>query len=30
VVTLHAVNAVFVIVANALAAGWGLVYVRRK
>lgn len=29
-VTLHAVNAVSVIVANALAAGWGLVYVRRK
>jgi membrane-associated PAP2 superfamily phosphatase len=27
---LHAVNAVLLIAANLLAAGWGLVYVRRK
>lgn len=27
---LHALNAVFLIAANGLAAGWGLVYLRRK
>ena len=27
---LHALNAVLVIAANGLAAGWGFVYVRRK
>ena len=27
---LHALNAVLLIVANGLAAGWGLVYLRRK
>jgi hypothetical protein len=27
---LHALNAIFLIVANGLAAGWGLVYLRRK